>query len=374
MTANRGIPISQGFMLLMLTAGLTNHVMIIPVVLEKSARNAWITVAVAGVLFIPWILIAFRTMKNIGTRSISKAVEESSGKFARILITSMIALYLIAFAFYTLKEVIDWTKSTYLLQTPVLVTSIFLITLCLITAVSGMTTIGITAGILLPVVIMLGIFVATVNVKYKDYSFLFPILEDGLGPIFKGLPVVFGGLTQFILAVLIVPHTKGNVKLRTALLFHVVLIVLTLGPTIAGISEFGADEMKLQRYPAYEQWRLVKLGKFIEHVDFLSIYQWLSGAYISISLCIHLAAEALFTKDKRVPGMIGFSFLLVILCASPISNLKMYFWMRDLFIPSSAVYTTVLLLLMTFLIRSPKNQPNSQKGDEERPCPSPHKA
>lgn len=372
MTATRGIPISQGFMLLMLTAGLTNHVMIIPVVLEKSDRNAWITVVVAGILFVPWVLLAYRLMIKIGTRSISKAVEDSAGKFARILISMMMALYLIAFAFYTLKEVIDWTKSTYLLQTPILVTSVCLIALCLITARSGMTTIGITAGILLPIVVILGIFVATVNVKYKDYSFLLPILEDGFGPILNGLPIVFGGFTQYILAVFITPHTKGNVKSWTALAFHVVLVILTLGPTIAGITEFGADEMKLQRYPAYEQWRLVKLGKFIEHVDFLSIYQWLSGAYISISLCMYLAAEALFTKKNRTAGMIGFSFLLIILCAAPISNLKMYFWMRDYFIPGSAIYTTVLLLLMTFLIRGATNDPpHAQKG--EPPCTSPHK-
>lgn len=365
MASEQGIRIPQGFMLLMLSAGLTNHVMIIPVVLEYSRRDAWITVIVAALLFIPWVLLAYLTMQKIGNRTITQAVEESSGKAARIIINLMISLYLFSFSFYTFKEVIDWTKSTYLLHTPVVVTAICLILLCIITAISGMTSIGTIAGILLPVVVILGIFVATANIRYKDYSFLFPILEDGIRPVVRGLPALFGGLTQYILAVLIIPHTKQKVKLPVALLFHAILVILTLGPTIAGIAEFGPEEMRLQRYPAYDQWRLVRLGKFIEHVDFLSIYQWLSGAYISISLCLYLISEALFRKKKRKIGVFAISLVLLGLVVAPISNLKLYYWMRDCFLPLAAVYTTVLLLLMTFLIRKPKN--NQQQTSSATP-------
>ncbi|WP_020618963.1 hypothetical protein [Paenibacillus daejeonensis] len=35
----------------------------------------------------------------------------------------------------------------------------------------------------------------------------------------------------------------------------------------------------------------MKIGRFIEHVDFLSIFQWLSGAYIRIALAIYLSLE-----------------------------------------------------------------------------------
>lgn len=356
MASEQGIKIPQGFMLLMLSAGLTNHVMIIPVVLEYSRRDAWITVIAGAVLFIPWVLLAFLNMQKIGNRSITQAVEESSGKAARVLINLMISLYLFAFCFYTFKEVIDWTKSTYLLQTPVIVTAICLMLLCVMTAISGMTSIGTIAGILLPIVVILGIFVATANIRYKDYSFLFPVLEHGVWPVFRGLPALFGGFTQYILAVFIIPHTNGKVKMSVALFFHVALVVLTLGPTIAGIAEFGPEEMRLQRYPAYDQWRLVRLGKFIEHVDFLSIYQWLSGAYMSISLCLYLISETLFRKTKRETGVLAISLVLLALVVAPISNLKLYYWMRNYFLPIAAIYTTVLLLLMTFLIRKPKNQ------------------
>lgn len=367
MSGTRGIPTNQAFMIMMLTAGLTNHVMIIPVLLEKSGRDAWITIIVSAVLFLPWVLLIYGIIQKIGNRSITQALDESSGKGARILVMSLSALYFFTFAFYTLKEVIDWTKSTYMIQTPIIATALVLLVLCLVSANHGIKTIGVSAGILLPFVVLLGIFVSLANLKVKNYNYLLPILEDGFQPILSGIPVMFGGLSQFILIIFLRPHLQKKPGFLTILLIHLVLIFLTFGPTVGGIAEFGPEEMGLQRYPAYEQWRLVKLGKFIEHVDFLSIFQWLSGAYISISISIFLLCETLLPKSKQSVGILAVSTLLIILCASPISNPKMYYAMADYFLPISAVYITILSLLLFFLIHKPSQQQNSHSSKGESP-------
>ncbi|RAR43473.1 endospore germination permease [Paenibacillus sp. MDMC362] len=360
MSGVRGIPTNQAFMIMMLTAGLTNHVMIIPVLLEKSGRDAWITILVSAVLFLPWVLLIYGIINKIGNRSIKQALDESSGRGFRLLMMSMSGLYFFAFAFYTLKEVIDWTKSSFMIQTPVIATALILMVLCLVTVNHGIKTIGVSAGILLPFVVLLGIFVSLSNVKVKNYNYLLPVLEDGFLPVISGIPVMFGGLSQFILILFLRPHLQKKPRFLTILLIHIVLIFLTFGPTVGGLAEFGPEEMKLQRYPAYEQWRLVKLGKFVEHVDFLSIFQWLSGAYISISVSIFMLCETLLPKSKQSVGILAVSTLLIILCASPISNLKMYYAMADYFLPVSAIYITILSLLMFFLIRKPEQQQQQQ--------------
>lgn len=367
MSGARGIPTNQAFMIMMLTAGLTNHVMIIPVLMEKSGRDAWITIIVSAVLFMPWVLLIYGTIKKLGDRTITQALDESSGKWARTILMGMSSLYFFAFAFYTLKEVIDWTKSTYMIQTPVIATALVLMVLCLVSVNHGIKTIGVSAGILLPFVVFLGIFVSLSNMKVKNYNYLLPVLEDGLMPVLSGLPVMFGGLSQFILILFLRPHLQKKPSFLTILLIHLILIFLTFGPTVGGIAEFGPEEMKLQRYPAYEQWRLVKLGKFVEHVDFFSIFQWLSGAYVSISISIYLLCEAMLPKSKQSIGILAISTLLIILCASPISNLRMYYAMADYFLPASAVYVTVLSLLMFFLIRK-QQQPSSisTKGESRQ--------
>ncbi|WP_098746813.1 endospore germination permease [Paenibacillus sp. EZ-K15] len=368
MSGTRGIPTNQAFMIMMLTAGLTNHVMIIPVLLEKSGRDAWITIIVSAVLFLPWILLIYGIIQKIGNRSITQALDESSGKGARILAMSLSGLYFFAFAFYTLKEVIDWTKSTYMIQTPVIATALVLLVLCIVSANHGIKTIGVSAGILLPFVVLLGIFVSLANLKVKNYNYLLPVLEDGFQPVLSGIPVMFGGLSQFILILFLRPHLQKKPSFVTILLIHLVLIFLTFGPTVGGIAEFGPEEMGLQRYPAYEQWRLVKLGKFVEHVDFLSIFQWLSGAYVSISISIFLLCETILPKSKQSVGILAVSTLLIIMCASPISNPKMYYAMADYFLPISAAYITILSLLLFFLIHKPSQQQNSHssKGESQQ--------
>lgn len=188
------IPTNQAFMIMMLTAGLTNHVMIIPVLLEKSGRDAWITILVSAVLFMPWVLLVYGIIKKVGPRSIKQALDESSGKAARMLAMGMSGLYFFAFAFYTLKEVIDWTKSTYMVQTPVIATAFVLMMLCLISINHGIKTIGVAAGILLPCVVLLGIFVSVSNLKVKNYSYLLPVLEEGFMPVLSGIPTMLGGL------------------------------------------------------------------------------------------------------------------------------------------------------------------------------------
>lgn len=154
--------------------------------------------------------------KKIGTRSITQALDESSGRRARILTMSLSGLYFFTFAFYTLKEVIDWTKSTYMVQTPVIATALILMVLCLVSVNHGIKTIGVSAGILLPFVVMLGIFVSLSNLRVKNYNYLLPVLEDGLLPVLSGIPVMFGGLSQFILILFLRPHLqKKPVLLRS---------------------------------------------------------------------------------------------------------------------------------------------------------------
>lgn len=171
MAESRGIPINQAFMIMMLTAGLTNHVMIIPVLVEKSGRDSWITILLSALVFLPIIVLTYGVIHKMGNRTITEALEQSRGKWARLLIVGMSSLYFFTFAFYTLKEVIEWTKSNYMIQTPVIATTLLLIVLCYITVNHGMKTIAVSAGILLPIVVILGIFVSLANERNKNYSF-----------------------------------------------------------------------------------------------------------------------------------------------------------------------------------------------------------
>lgn len=126
------------------------------------------------------------------------------------------------------------------------------------------------------------------------------------------------------------------------------LVFLLLGPLTAALAEFGPTLAEAMRYPAYEQWRLLTIGKYIEHTDFFSIYQWLAGAYIRVSLALFLITEIFNRKTEKMKVGILFAvgFLMVVISIVPFSNFK-FLHVTQTFYYHSAFY--FLLLLSAFL-------------------------
>ncbi len=94
-----------------------------------------------------------------------------------------------------------------------------------------------------------------------------------------------------------------------------ILMGLTLGPLIGAITEFGPVEAAKQRYPAYEEWGLVSIGRYIEHLDFFSIYQWLTGTFIRVSFMLYIVADLLkmTSKPKQIWKMLAPPFFFICL-------------------------------------------------------------
>lgn len=65
-------------------------------------------------------------------------------------------------------------------------------------------------------------------------------------------------------------------SLRSLLWVGIVLVGLTLGPLMGAIAIFGPFEAARMRFPAYEEWRLVTFGHFLEHIDFFPYINGLS--------------------------------------------------------------------------------------------------
>lgn len=93
--------------------------------------------------------------------------------------------------------------------------SALIITLCLVCcyfAISGIRMIAIAAGIMLPVVILLGYFVAIANTPEKDYRLLQPVLENGWQPAIQGMIYVGGGFVEMIMLLAVQHRIKSRVK------------------------------------------------------------------------------------------------------------------------------------------------------------------
>lgn len=298
---------------ILLSIGLINHVIILPMLLEQSGRDAWISVAIAtGGLLVAFVPLC-AALRDIGLAPFPAWLRHKGGRLSQVAVLAVLCVFLGLEAAATSVDMLTWTNSTYLPETPPLATSLIFVLLCACAAYIGMHAIVYIACIALPIVSFLGVFVAAGNAHRKDYSQLLPVLEHGFSPTLQGAVTVGSGLAELFVFVLLQGYATKPFHPLHVYLTGLFIVMLATGPALAAIAEFGVHESGIMRYPAFSQWRLLTVGRYIEHLDFLAIFQWISGAFVrtSVSLCLILDLLGIRAGKKRA-GMLGFFILLLI--------------------------------------------------------------
>ncbi len=353
-----GLGVFPIFCIMMLGVGLMNHVIVLPPLLNVAKRDAWISVLISLPAYLAWIVILYFVMKRTQQQAILPWLRERFGPLASGIMRCFFVLYLFFIALITLKETVTWTHGTYLSRTPELALSLSLMALCFAAAWLGIRAIAIVSGILLPFVILFGEFVMVANLPRKDYRILTPMLEDGFMPVLGGCLYVGGGLVELLVLLLLQHQLKKRLRFWPLALLGVFLTGLILGPVTGAIGEFGPAIAADLRYPSFEEWRLVTLGRYIQHVDFLSIYQWLSGAFVRLSVSVYLMME-LMTDGKpsrHLRSIIMLSFAcvaLIVSAALPYSDIQYLAFLRTIYLPTSLWLATGVLVILLLLVLIP---------------------
>ncbi|MCQ6557789.1 GerAB/ArcD/ProY family transporter [Paenibacillus mendelii] len=344
----------QACLILMLAIGLTNHVIINPMLLDASGRDAWIAVLLAGACYLPWCALLVLFMRNSGGQKLQPWLASRTASWISWILVFPLCVQVYLIGCTTIINTETWTLTYYLPDTPKFVLVITLSLVCFYYARSGIRMIAYSSGILLPIVIVLGYFVSFSNSPNKDYTLMKPILEHGWQPALNGMLYAGGGFIELVLLLTIQHRLKSRPKVWQLVLLAAILVYITVGPVIGAITEFGHKEAAKQFESPYEQWRLVKLGNDLEHVDFLSVFQWMSGAVIRVSFAQYILAELLpFRSAKARDWFILFITVSYITIAMyPIEQHDFYRWMTLYYFPVSllvaffvsAVYIAISLI------------------------------
>lgn len=358
--------------LIVITAvGLKNHVTILPHLLPSAKRDGWISVLLALGLILIWCLLLFYVHKSTGQTNIFVWVETNIGMASGKILSIATSIFFASLAAVSLKEMIVWTKVSYLPITPPILEIILFTGLCFFLASTNIQTIVITNTFVLTAVIVFGIFVAIANIQFKDFSLLKPIMENGWSPVVSGMIYPLSGLIELIVILFMQQKVHGQLKFKVFTLNAIILTWLILGPLIGSITEFGPLEASRQKYPAFEQWGLVTLGRFIEHLDFLSIYQWLTGAFIRVSFFLFLSLEVLSIKKKRSKTilLLAYSILLIVANAYSFSDVILYHIIGAFVMPITFWFflaVSILLSIFVFSSNRRKRRPTSDVQENKK--------
>lgn len=356
----RPITMGQAVMILMLTMGLMNHVIVLPSILAIAQRDSWVSVIFTGAIYLLWIPFVYYIIKKANKQHLIDWLTESYHPIAAWIVKIILLCILLLNTYVTLFSTFTWVNSSYMTQTPKIVLVIPFMIICFISAEAGIKTIAIIAGALLPFVLLFGLFIMVANIPYKDYSLLFPVFEHGFVPTLKGAVYIGGGLVEIFFLVLMQQFVRTEIKFKAIFLLSIFILWINLGPIAAAIAEFGPEQAAKFKNPAYSQWRLLMISKFLNRVDFLSIYQWLSGAFVRVSLSLFLIADLIQLKSKK-RNMIFLAILssmFIVLLVLPINDpafksfLNTYYFQTSLI---GIVFITFFITLITVFKKSTRS-------------------
>lgn len=364
MEQSNKITVFQMTLLLMSAVGLKNHVIVIPSLLNSGGRDSWIGVLVVAGLTLVWSLLLLYIYRAIKGQHIGNWLADNIGEKFSLLFRTVIGVYVVIMVCVTLRETITWTNVSYLWRTPPLALTLLFLIPCVLAAMTSLRAIAIANFFLLLLVVLLGHFVATANLQFKDYSLLFPLFEDGFGPLFHSLIYQASGMVELIIIILFQHQFHTTLRYRHFVINTAILTILSLGPLTGAIIEFGPEEAAAQRYPAYEEWALVRVGNYIEHVDYLSIYQWLSGAFIRITLLLYILRLMVNKKSTKVNvSVLAVAFVVItVAVVFPVDDLYFFDFLNYIALPTTFYVFFILSLIIGGCVFINNRRQKHQKG------------
>ncbi|MFC5466201.1 GerAB/ArcD/ProY family transporter [Lederbergia graminis] len=346
------ISISQFCIIIVLTTGIKNLVQIVPLILASAGRDAWISVIVGYLLILPFLFIwTFANKKLVGI-SIFDWIEMNYSKVFRQIVVLLFVAFLLVEGFTTVMETTSWTNNTYLIHTPKLVVALAVLGSSLYISYGKLKVVAICGGVLIPFVIVLQIFVAIGTIKDSNYLLLLPILiENRWLDVFQGALFVFASMAEIIILLMMLQHQIiKKVTFKHLFFLSFVIFIVTIVPVIDTIAIFGAEEALRIKYPVFLIWRILGIGEYFNHLDFLSIYQWLAGTFIRLALILYLITNAFNMKKPLIIQMLICIFYLFLIIA-PISDMQIFSFLQHYYYLSYSIFAVAVTILLFLLIK-----------------------
>jgi len=349
------ISIPQFFFIFLLSIGISNHVLVVPLIIDAAGRDSWISVIAGYFLSIPFLFLLLSVTKQLKNKSILDWLETNYSNTLRNLIAVSFLIFFIITGFITVKEIVTWTNDTYLPYTPMIVVAFAIIAASLYIS-RKINVIGICAGILFPFVVAFLILVTVGNIPSNNYSLILPVLvENDWMDVLKASFFIFASTTEIFMLIMLQHHITKKVTFRHLFLLCFILLIATIGPLIGTIAIFGPEEAGKLNYPSFFQWRVLSIGQYFNHLDFFAIYQWLSATFIRLALILYLIKEVFnFRKPIIIQLIVCALYLLFMMI--PISDGQFFVFLKDYFYLGMSIFAIAIISLISLLMKKSRNR------------------
>lgn len=274
-----------------------------PLVIGLAGQDSWLSVAVAVVIdgYVAAIL-HFLGLKYPG-KTLIQYSDDILGRIPGKLVAFLFIQFFLFVACFSLRAMGEFLN-TIMPETPL---AVFIITGALVSAYvakGGLEVLARMSEVIAPVYIIAILALLAMLVPEMDFSQLFPLFQQGAGPVIMGslLPASWFGVC-IIMAMFMAYHHRPErtfvVKMTGVMLGATVLFLLIT----ANMAVFGAEYAPTFNYPIFVLARQVSLADIVERVEIIWVAIWLFAGFITISSLHYVTAlgtaQLLGLRDYR---------------------------------------------------------------------------
>jgi spore germination protein (amino acid permease) len=328
---------------------VTGHGLATTFFIQAGGRDSWLS----GILAAPVVVIAVWAIARLSQIFPGKTIVEYLPQVlgpAGYLLAALYPLFWLATVVFTLRMTCDWLRDTILPETPSWVMGALYMLAVLYAASRGLDALARINQFLLPVLSLLGMFISTSTMQFKDYRLLLPLFENGPGPVLTATWLSLGYFGELSVATAFGASVRqrDRDRLFKAYLYAVLFLAVTLtGPLAGSISILGYRVAGNMPYPSFQHWLMVSFARFFERTDLLAVHQWLAGAYTRTAIFLLMAADCgtRLARVRKPPGWVmpclGLLCVLPALWAFPTKPAFDWF-VLNVYLPTSTVLGIVL--------------------------------
>jgi len=323
-------------------------------ILKKSTEiNSWISIILSYIIGIIPILLILYIAKYKENLTIIEKITDLFGKYFGKIINIFIALILFILAATLLYNVSSFSTTQFLYRTPIIVSTVLLISLSIYNTNKEINVITRVCQILMYInltLFALSLLSLTKEVKLDN---LLPITKNNTSNIIITALKLTSINILPLLTILYIPKNKLTVpKLynKTVILSYILGSIISILVVVGTFGVLGIYLVDTFEYPGYMVLKKVKLFGFLERIENIVSIQWIIGNYVYITMIIYYISKSIknnFQKSfKYINILIG--ILLIITTTIIFKNNTIF----NNYVKNIFPYIISLLIIVYILISS----------------------
>ncbi|WPD18580.1 Ger(x)C family spore germination protein [Thermaerobacter composti] len=261
-------------------------------VVVRAGRDGWMAVGLATLLGMAlawcWWALFFRPERAPG----EQASGTRPGWGDRLL-----AAGLAGYATYLAAVLVAQVATVFATVLPEMPVAVFAAGTALtgwVLAAYGLEAVYRSGQALFPLMVGASVLnLAVVLAGNVDVRELTPLLETGLGPVMAALPVALAFAGEAVVVLAAAGRVRDPGRLRRALPLAVALSgLLLVAYTAAAVAVLGATEVARSTFPVLSLIRQVRASLFLLRLEILTLFAWLTGAFVHLGLLLTAAGTA----------------------------------------------------------------------------------